>query len=465
MNKYEFKLTPAYCLYNGTAVMEQQGSSIKFITERPYDSSLRKRLSRAFFNFVNYVISQEDCPEEFRLLPNIEFYEGNRQQIKKWVSRLYGSETEKSAVNKEKPDTKEMAERDEAAAVVLLDTILTEARTKGATDIHIEENHVKFRINGKLQSEITLDEKRNQELIQRIKFLSGMNVMEKRKSQDGNFIFGKENPVFFRVSSMATIGKDYSQDKESLVIRVLDSSRTPLSLDKLGFFEEQTEKIRNLCNEKNGLIIICGPTGAGKSTTAASMLMEIRRQKKNNVKIISLEDPPEYVLPGVTQIRIDEKTQNTFSEALVHVFRQDPDVLLIGEIRDEKSASAAIRGALTGHLVVATLHTASASGAILRLEDLGISRNVIVSVLKGVIVQEMNHLKERVNLLADVSVPKSNLSEKTKESLSEAEMNECFSHLTNYCEPEKDGLLSRSLSGKSLPVLLEDFKKKEAVKG
>lgn len=464
MKKYEFKLTPAYCLYNGTAVMEQHGSSIKFITEKPNDASLRKRLGRAFCNYINFVISQEDCPEEFRRLPNIEFFEGNRQQLKKWVSKLYGSDTENAAVRKESNFSKEMAEREEAAAVVLMDTILLEAKAKKATDIHIEENLVKFRINGILKTEMSLDDRRNQELVQRIKFLAGMNVMEKRKSQDGNFLYGKENPVFFRVSSMGIIGKNYAYERESVVIRVLDSERTPLLLDKLGFHSEQTEKIRKLCETRNGLIIICGPTGAGKSTTAASMMMEIKRQHKNNIKIVSLEDPPEYVLPGVTQIKIDDKNKNSFSEALVHVFRQDPDVLLIGEIRDEKSASAAIRAALTGHLVVATLHTASASGAILRLEDLGVSRNVIVSVLKGVIVQEMNHLEEKINLLADVSVPKSNLSQKAKEELSEIEMDECFYHLKNYSEPEKEGLLSRNISGKVLPVILENERKIKAIK-
>lgn len=447
MNKYEFKLTPAYCLYNGTAIIDQKGSSIKFLMEKYWDESLKKRLTRAFCNYVNFVITQKDCPEEFRTLPAIEFFEGNRQQLKKCVSKLYGKNF--SAVVNEQAETesidsssKNEKNGDDAAAVILLDSIMAEAKNKGATDIHIEENLIRFRINGKLETEFILEGNKTVELIQRIKMLAGMNVLEKRRSQDGHFVYGRKEPLFVRVSSMGIIGKNYSDENESVVIRILDTSRIPLNLENLGFNESQKLKILDLCNEKNGLIIICGPTGAGKSTTAASMLQEIKTINNGNVKIISLEDPPEYVIPGITQIQIDGKIKNSFSEALVHVFRQDPDVLMIGEIRDEKSASAAIRASLTGHLVIATLHTASASGAIMRLEDLGISRNAIVSVLKGVIIQEMNHSENKMNLLADISVPEEKLQMKIKEELSEKEINSCFSHLRNYVDLDEKGFVA-----------------------
>ena len=182
----------------------------------------------------------------------------------------------------------------------------------------------------------------------------------------------------------------------------------------------------------NGLIVICGPTGSGKSTTAAALLLDIKQQRKDEVKIISLEDPPEYIIPGITQIQIDEKVNNSFSEALMHIFRQDPDVLMIGEIRDENSAAVAIRAALTGHLVIATLHTASAAGAVLRLENLGIPRNLIVSVLKGVIVQELNDFMGNVNLVADTALPSKKLETAMKSSLSENELEALFEHTTNY---------------------------------
>lgn len=462
MNKYEFKLTPAYCLYNGTAILDQKGSSIKFLMEKYWDENLKKRLTRAFCNYVNFVISQKDCPEEFRKLPVVEFFEGNRQQLKKCVSKLYGKTlSDISEENKDFSIGKKVEEdskkENDAAAVILLDSILSEARNKGATDIHIEENLIRFRINGKLSTEFNLDKRKTSELIQRIKMLAGMNVLEKRRSQDGHFIFGEKSPLFVRVSSVGIIGKDYSDENESVVIRILDTNRIPLTLGNLGFNKKQEAKICDLCNEKNGLIIICGPTGAGKSTTAASMLVEIKQKKNGNIKIISLEDPPEYVIPGITQIQIDEKIKNSFSEALVHVFRQDPDVLMIGEIRDEKSASAAIRASLTGHLVIATLHTASASGAIMRLEDLGISRNAIVSVLKGVIIQEMNHSENSLNLLADISLPEKNLQMKINEKLSEREINSCFSHLKNYLDLDESRLGSENHREKHIsPVFKND---------
>ena len=161
----------------------------------------------------------------------------------------------------------------------------------------------------------------------------------------------------------------------------------------------------------------------------------------HTVKIISLEDPPEYLIPGVTQIQIDEKTSNSFSKALMHVFRQDPDILMIGEIRDENSAAVAVRAALTGHLVFATLHTSSAAGAVLRLENLGVPRNLIVSVLKGVIAQELNNFHGNVNLVADLALPSKKLESAESEKLSENELEEMFEHTTNYIS-----VLNKSLS-------------------
>ncbi|MCQ2575096.1 MAG: Flp pilus assembly complex ATPase component TadA [Treponema sp.] len=429
MNNFNFILTPAYCLYNGVAVVEQKGASITFIIENEDDEVVKQRIRRAFCNYLRFTSRQKDCPEEYKSIPKINFIGGNRQILRKYVSGLYAGkeniETTVSAKNEKGND---------AAAVVLLDTILLEARNRGATDIHIEENQVKFRIKGRLEKDIKLDGEKCHELIQRIKFLAGMNVLEKRKSQDGHFVYGGNNPIFVRVSSMGIIGKDNSDYHESIVIRLLDTNRIPLTLGKLGFNLEQYEKIKSLACEKYGLVIVCGPTGAGKSTTAASILLEIEKNKNGCIKIISLEDPPEYLIPGVTQVQIDERMQNSYSDALIHVFRQDPDVLMIGEIRDEKSAAVACRAALTGHLVIATMHTGSPAQAILRLEDLGISKKLISSVVKGVIVQEMNHIKDEVSLIADVAVPDKSLEFDLREEMSEEKLDGSFTHYTNFRE-------------------------------
>ena len=431
MNNYKFNLTPGYCLYNRVAIMSQKGSSICFITENPEDELLKSRIQKAFANYLSYIVQRPDCPPEYKKAPSVEFIRGSRNELKKCVSQLYlQTEDKKNKALEPALDTG----YNDAAAVLLLDTIMNDARSRNATDIHIEKNTVKFRIYGRLESVEKLSDEKTSELVQRIKFLAGMNVLEKRRSQDGHFVYGTESPVFVRVSSVGIVGKDGSTMEESIVIRLLDTKRLPLSLDRLGFNELQFKKIQQITANKNGLIIICGPTGAGKSTTAAAVLIDIGRNSSNSKKIISLEDPPEYLIPGVTQIQIDEKISNSFSDSLVHVFRQDPDVLMIGEIRDENTAAVAIRAALTGHLVVATLHTATAAGVILRLENLGVPRKLIVSVLKGVIVQELSHFRGSVNLVADVSVPLKKMGKLSEEQMNEDKLEEFFDHTTNYAE-------------------------------
>ncbi len=428
MRNYEFKLTPAYCLYNGIAIKKQQGSRICFLSEDPDDKQLRSRVTKAFKNYLEYVNRQDDCPEIYKKQPSIQFVAGNHTELKKQVSKLY-SQNE----NEEAPKhAEENHKTSEAAAVLLFDTIMADARVRNATDIHIESNCVRFRISGKLITVSRLSEDKCVELIQRIKFLAGMNVLEKKRSQDGHFVYGGTEPIFVRVSTVGVVCGKNNELEESVVIRLLDTTRLPLAIEKLGFCEEQLVKIKKMSRVPNGLVIICGPTGAGKSTTAAAMLVELSKSCDNSTKIISLEDPPEYLMPGVTQIQIDDRNGNSFSDALMHVFRQDPDVLMIGEIRDENSAAVAIRAALTGHLVIATLHTSTAAGVILRLENLGIPKNLIVSVLKGVIAQELNNFEGHVSLLADVSEPTKQLLQKTDKELSEQELEDCFEHTTNY---------------------------------
>ncbi|MBR5400598.1 MAG: Flp pilus assembly complex ATPase component TadA [Treponema sp.] len=438
MRKYEFKLTPAYCLYNGIAVVNQQGSHICFMTENPSDAALSARLEKAFLNYVSYVIRQEDCPAEFKDKACISFIRGNRAEIKRYVSKIFIRQDEKAeqkgTEGLEVASVADVEKENETAAVILLDTIMTDARNRNATDIHIEKNCVKFRVCGKLETVLDIQEDKICELIQRIKFLAGMNVLEKRRSQDGHFIYGETNPVFVRVSVMSVLGSNKNDTEESVVIRILDTQRLPLSVDTLGFTLQQQEKISVITGEKNGLVLICGPTGAGKSTTAASILVDIEKQNQGNLKIVSLEDPPEYIIQGVTQIQIDEKINNSFDEALRHVFRQDPDVLMIGEIRDENTAGVAVRAALTGHLVFATLHTDSAGGAILRLENLGIPRNLIVSVLKGVITQELRFSGGKMRLAADVSIPLDSICEVLDKNASEDELDDYFEHNTNYAQ-------------------------------
>lgn len=449
MNRFEFKLTPAYCLFNGAAVLEQNGAEITFLVENDKDNLLQERLIKGFDNFVDNIRKETDCPETFRRMTKVNFIKGNRIELRKCISELYEKGDEENITQFENADKKN--DLDEAAAVLLLDSILDEARNKKASDVHIEKNIVRYRINGKLENQSVLLHDKAVELVQRIKLLSGMNVLEKRRSQDGHFIYGETNPLFVRVSSMSIISEEQKEPEESVVLRILDTARIPLTLSQLGFELLQYESIKRLCQEKNGLIIICGPTGAGKSTTAASMLLEINRQKNDSIKIISLEDPPEYIIPGITQIQIDDARNNTYDDALQHVFRQDPDVIMIGEIRDEKSATAAIRASLTGHLVLATLHTSSAAGSVLRLENLGIGRKIIASVLRGVVVQDLNFTDDATSLLADVALPDYSFAADITTDMSEDEIERLFDHLTNYSEVLSQTFTNRTRK-KIIPV-------------
>lgn len=453
MEKYKFTLTPAYCLYNGIVIMEQNGSQIVFLTEKR-EEQLMQRVKRAFFNHLKFVLSQQDCPEKYKNPPSINFLETSRAEIRKYVSVMYSNTGEK----KEKEHEALIQEKqNEAAAVLLMETLLMEARNRKATDIHIEKNRIQFRINGRLETILTVEKERELELIRRIKFLAGMNVMEHRRNQDGSFVYGKTNPLYLRVSTMGVIGEK-EDDEESVVIRMLDTSRTPLNIRQLGFTDDQLGLIGELCRENNGLVLICGPTGAGKSTTAASLLVEIQKAREDKVKIITLEDPPEYVIPEITQIKINDALNNSYNEALTHVFRQDPDVLMIGEIRDFNSAMVAVRAALTGHLVFATLHTATASGAVLRLGDLGIKKQLLNTVLKGIIVQEMNFTFDKLNLLADVSIPKEEFMHTQFENFSEEELEKFFDHVTNYQEVMQRTIAYMAKRHKSDRTIIPDYR-------
>lgn len=404
MQNFEFKLTPAFCLYNGAAVMEQNGSYIKFITESDEDSVLHTRLEKAFRNHLDFVLKQKNCGSEYKNLPKIEFVSGTHEEVRNCISLLYREDS----FSQNQDEIKAEKEKQEAAAVLLLDSILEEARKKKATDIHIEQSNIRFRVNGKLEDYAYLQKERSCELVLRIKLLSGMNVLEKRKSQDGHFVFGEKKPVFVRVSVMAVVGKTDMESEESVVMRLLDTARLPLGLVTLGFSDRQLIEIDSLLENKNGLILVCGATGCGKSTTAASMLLERIKRNNNSEKIISIEDPPEYVIPGVTQIKLEPALGVTYETALEKIFRQDPDVIMIGEIRNKSGASAALQASMTGHLVIATLHTDSASSSILRLKDLGCSEQIINSVLRGVIVQELQHGENDVTLFSEICIPEEN---------------------------------------------------------
>lgn len=270
-------------------------------------------------------------------------------------------------------------------AVRLVDSIIREAIPYRASDIHIEPHEktvrVRYRIDGSLQNRAEFPIESYSAICARIKIMSGMNIAERRLPQDGRInmtIGGSEYD--FRISSIPTV---YG---EKFVIRILDKSSFHFDRSNLGFSPEENLLVDKMLRRPHGIILLTGPTGCGKSTTLYSFLRELNTPQVN---VITVEDPVEYTLNGVNQTQVNSKINMTFATALRSILRQDPDIIMVGEIRDEETAEIAVRSAITGHLVLSTLHTNDAPGAVTRLEDMGIPDYLVADALVGVIAQRL----------------------------------------------------------------------------
>ena len=270
-------------------------------------------------------------------------------------------------------------------SVRLVDSIIKEAVPYRASDIHIEPFEkvvkVRYRIDGDLQERAEFPINSYSAICARIKIMAGLDIAERRIPQDGriNMIIGGKE-FDFRVSSLPTV---YG---EKFVIRVLDKTSFRFTREDLGFTAEENIVIDKMLAKPHGIILLTGPTGCGKSTTLYSFLKEI---KSPAVNITTVEDPVEYTMAGINQTQVNTKANMTFSTALRAILRQDPDIIMIGEMRDEETAEIAVRAAITGHLVFSTLHTNDATGAITRLEDMGVADYLVSDALVGVIAQRL----------------------------------------------------------------------------
>lgn len=274
---------------------------------------------------------------------------------------------------------------EEASATRMLDLIMIQAIRDRASDIHFEPDErvlrVRFRIDGFLYETITLPKQIHPALTSRIKILSEMDIAETRFPQDGNFNVKLENRSFeIRVSTFPTI---YG---ENVVLRVLDQTSPLFRLEELGFSEEMLDQFKKLIRKTNGIILVTGPTGSGKTTTLYALLNMINSKDKN---IITIEDPVEYRLALIRQTQINPKAGITFATGLRSILRQDPDIIMIGEIRDLETSEIAMQAALTGHLVLSTLHTNDSPEAISRLMDIGVEPYLISSSVIGVLAQRL----------------------------------------------------------------------------
>jgi len=291
---------------------------------------------------------------------------------------------------------------EEAPIVKLANFLITEAIHKNASDIHIEpyedELRVRFRIDGVLHQTLSLPRKLHPGLSSRIKIMSEMDISERRKPQDGRMKIKLENrTIDMRVNAIPTIFG------EKIVIRILDESNLVLDLTKLGFEPRELEEFKKAVESPYGMILVTGPTGSGKTTTLYSALDSVNQE---GVNIMTAEDPVEYYLKGINQVQINEKAGLTFANALRAFLRQDPDVILVGEIRDLETAEIAIKAAQTGHLVLSTLHTNDALSTIDRLINIGIPAFMVASAVILIVAQRLVRkicpkCKEEVNVSKD----------------------------------------------------------------
>lgn len=359
----------------------------------PIDKSLIKLISKEFarINLLipiqrkeNHLVVAMNDPLDFYAIEEIELMTGyhlepviaTKDEILQTINRLYDGEEEVFDL---------MEGTDEAPAVRILDQLLEAGVAMHASDIHLDPQEkmitVRYRVDGTLQNDRQLPISLLNSLISRIKIMSGLNITETRLPQDGRIrTTVNENIVNLRISTLPTVFG------EKVVIRILDMANVFNRIGDIGLQEDTLKDYEELIKQPSGLILITGPTGSGKSSTLYGSLNELNRQEVN---IVTVEDPVEYQLAGINQVQVNPAIDLTFATGLRSILRQDPNIIMVGEIRDKETAEISIRSALTGHLVFSTLHTNSAVDAIPRLFDMGIERYLIVSALNGVMAQRL----------------------------------------------------------------------------
>lgn len=320
---------------------------------------------------------------------------GSKEDIKNSISKFYSGQQVKKAADElsreniaeEGPaqEEKELENVKNAPAVKLVDSIIMNAVKARASDIHIEpfENHIRirYRIDGQLTEVLKPAKEIQAALVTRIKILANLNIAEKRVPQDGRIITKVDDKdVDLRVSVLPTVFG------EKVVIRVLSKENMLIGKRQLGIEEEDLLKLDKMIKSPHGIILVTGPTGSGKSTTLYSILNELNTDEKN---IVTVEDPVEYLVEGINQVNVNVKAGLTFASGLRSILRQDPDIVMIGEIRDGETAEIAIRAAITGHLVLSTIHTNDAPSAVVRLTDMGIEPYLVATSISGVVAQRL----------------------------------------------------------------------------
>lgn len=369
---------------NKIITFEAVGKNVKVGIVDPRDTAvlniLRFIAEKNLFEFDLYLISEKVFAKA------VEQYRGGAEKA---IEEAMESLRPDYAVENGESDEAEKAEENgtqSAPVTKLLSVVIRHAIDGNASDIHIEpygtkEYRVRFRVDGMLHSSLSVPREVGRAVVSRIKILSNLKIDEKRKPQDGRFkIKEAGHSVDFRVSSLPVI------DGEKIVLRLLDTGNSIIDLDSMGLMGKGKEILLKNIKEPFGVILMTGPTGSGKSTTLYACLDILNKEERN---IITLEDPVEYSISGINQSQINPEIGYTFASGLRSILRQDPNVIMVGEIRDGETAELTIHAALTGHLVVSTLHTNNSIGAIPRLVDMGIEPFLLASSLRVVGAQRL----------------------------------------------------------------------------
>lgn len=318
----------------------------------------------------------------------VALYQQGGEHVQRVMAEL-GNEVDFYALAEELPEQDDLLESDDGAPIIrLINAMLGEAIKEGASDIHIETFErslsIRFRVDGVLREVLQPQRRLAALLVSRIKVMARLDIAEKRIPQDGRIslrLGGRAIDV--RVSTLPV------NHGERVVLRLLDKNSVRLNLSSLGMEPALREQVERLLAQPHGILLVTGPTGAGKSTTLYAALSELNSKERN---ILTVEDPVEYDLPGIGQTQVNSKVDMTFARGLRAILRQDPDVVMVGEIRDAETAAIAVQASLTGHLVLSTLHTNSAAGAVTRLRDMGVEPFLLATSLIGVLAQRLVRL-------------------------------------------------------------------------
>lgn len=315
--------------------------------------------------------------------------------IQKAIDKFYREESTKKVLEEfeetytpssiDDLDEEDLSDVNSAPVVKLVNSIVSQAISMKASDIHIEpfENfiRIRYRLDGDLQEIMRLSNRSHMAIVTRIKIMGKMDIAERRVPQDGRVeaeLEGKE--IDMRISTLPTV---YG---EKIVIRLLDRDSFSFSKEDLGFTDDDLEIFNKILKQPYGIILVTGPTGSGKSTTLYTVLKDLNKEEKN---IITVEDPVEYKLEGINQVQVNNKSGLTFAKGLRSILRQDPDIIMVGEIRDAETAEIAVRASITGHLVLSTLHTNDTASSIVRLIDMGIEPYLVSTSVSGIISQRL----------------------------------------------------------------------------